>query len=77
MPLNLGRSIAGHEVWQLRVQHQVEVAHLIMVGCPGLDWACLIAGVKHAGGFEGISGPYGDVLFQGGEALGHLGVVSA
>ena len=77
MPLNLWRAITGHEVWQLRVQHQVEVAHLIMVGGPSIDWACLVAGVKHAGSFEGVSGPYGYVLFHWGESLGQLGVVSA
>lgn len=77
MPLNLWSSVAGHEVWQLGVQHQVEIAHLIVVSGPSIDRPCLIAGVKHACGSEHVPGAYGYVLLEGGEALGELGVIPA
>lgn len=77
MPLNLWSSIAGHEVRQLGVQHQVQIAHLIIVSGPSIHRPCLVAGVKHACGSEHVSGADGYVFFEGGEALGELGVVPA
>lgn len=77
MPFNLWSSIAGHEVRQLGVQHQVEIAHLIIVSGPSIDRPCLVAGVKHACRSEHVPRAYGYVLFEGGKALGELGVVLA
>ena len=39
MPIHLRRAIARHEERQLRVQHEVQVAHLVIVGCSSIDWA--------------------------------------
>ncbi len=70
MPIHLRRAITRHEEWQLRVEHEVQVAHLIIVGCSSIDWAVDCARVKHACRFEGVAWTYEEVVLYGGKALG-------
>ncbi len=57
MSLNLRRAITGHEKWKLRVQHQVQVAHLVIVSGSGIDRLLDSARVKHARCFQCVARP--------------------
>lgn len=77
MLLHLRAPVARHEVRQLRVQHEVQVAHLIIVRGPGLDGSLDRGGVKQACGLQGVSRLDDNVCLEWCEALWQLWVLLA